>query len=181
MLAGLGIWLAVVLVGNAKEASLREPFVFMDFEYFTDAIKHPRLYLPFLGLWRAIALGIIAVAVIGAALWAETPLTAQMPWLVFLKYNALSFSLQPACSGWATAGLTHPACSRTKIFATWVLPPVSGYTAGQNGPLFRCLLPGPLVPGQNRRIFRFKPEHPGTPQSYRVTRSSGHRPERIVF
>nr|MBU2747867.1 hypothetical protein [Acidithiobacillus montserratensis] len=52
-LAGLGVWLAVVLVGNAKEASLREPFIFMDFEYFTDAIKHPRLYLPFLGLWRA--------------------------------------------------------------------------------------------------------------------------------
>ncbi|MDX5935051.1 LTA synthase family protein [Acidithiobacillus thiooxidans] len=99
MLAGLGIWLAVVLVGNAKEASLREPFVFMDFEYFTDAIKHPRLYLPFLGLWRAIALGIIAVAVIGAALRAETPLTAHMPWLVFLKYGALSLFVA-ACLLW---------------------------------------------------------------------------------
>ena len=89
-LAALGVWLAVVLVGNAKEASLREPFVFMDFEYFTDAIKHPRLYLPFLGLWRAIALGLIAVAVIAAALWAEAPITAHMPWLLFLKYNGLA-------------------------------------------------------------------------------------------
>ncbi|WP_414041646.1 LTA synthase family protein [Acidithiobacillus sp. M4-SHS-6] len=89
-LAALGAWLTVVLVGNAKEASLREPFVFMDFEYFTDAIKHPRLYLPFLGLWRAMALGLIAVAVIAAALWAEPPLTAQMSWPLFLKYNGLA-------------------------------------------------------------------------------------------
>jgi len=41
--------LMLVLVNNAKFDSLQEPFVWHDFEYFTDAIKYPRLYIPFLG------------------------------------------------------------------------------------------------------------------------------------
>jgi hypothetical protein len=51
----LALLLLIVLVNNAKMKSLREPFVFADFEYFTDAIKHPRLYIPFLGWGNAIA------------------------------------------------------------------------------------------------------------------------------
>lgn len=43
------IMLTFIMVNNAKEKALREPFVFQDYEYFTDAIKHPRLYIPFLG------------------------------------------------------------------------------------------------------------------------------------
>lgn len=41
--------LLLVLVSNAKHRALREAFVYQDFEYFTDALKHPRLYIPFLG------------------------------------------------------------------------------------------------------------------------------------
>jgi len=44
--------LTLVLVNNAKVKALREPFVFQDYEYFTDAIRHPRLYIPFLGWWK---------------------------------------------------------------------------------------------------------------------------------
>lgn len=62
----LAIQLLIVLVSNAKYHALREPFVYPDFEYFTDAIKHPRLYLPFFGLMRALAAG----GGYGAALWA---------------------------------------------------------------------------------------------------------------
>ncbi|CAB3929641.1 LTA synthase family protein [Achromobacter insolitus] len=62
----LAIQVLIVLVNNAKYHALREPFVHPDFEYFTDAIKHPRLYLPFLGLARALAAG----GGYGAALWA---------------------------------------------------------------------------------------------------------------
>lgn len=62
----LAIQLLIVLVSNAKYRALREPFVYPDFEYFTDAIKHPRLYLPFFGLARALAAG----GGYGAALWA---------------------------------------------------------------------------------------------------------------
>lgn len=45
------IFLILVLVNNAKVASLDEPFVFQDYEYFTDMIRYPRLYIPFFG-WR---------------------------------------------------------------------------------------------------------------------------------
>ena len=62
----LAIQLLIVLVSNAKYRALREPFVYPDFEYFTDAIKHPRLYLPFFGLIRALAAG----GGYGVALWA---------------------------------------------------------------------------------------------------------------
>ncbi|WP_211208306.1 LTA synthase family protein [Leeia oryzae] len=54
--------LLLVQVNNAKMHSLREAFVFQDYEYFTDAILHPRLYIPFLGWWKFLA------AVVGFAL-----------------------------------------------------------------------------------------------------------------
>lgn len=59
--------LVLVLVNNAKFKALREPFVFQDFEYFTDAIRHPRLYLPFLGWDRFLGatLGVAGAVAIG--------------------------------------------------------------------------------------------------------------------
>lgn len=59
--------LVLVQVNNAKMKSLCEPFVYQDFEYFTDAIRHPRLYIPFLGWGKffiAVA-GFTAAVVIG--------------------------------------------------------------------------------------------------------------------
>mgnify|MGYP003945538167 CR=1 FL=1 len=74
----------VVMVGNAKFHSMREPFLFQDFEYFTDALKHPRLYIPFLGWWRAL----MALAAFGLALYAgmklESPLLGPVPLAGFL-------------------------------------------------------------------------------------------------
>lgn len=55
MLATSAILLMLVLVNNAKFTALREPFVFQDYEYFTDAIRHPRLYIPFLGWAKFLA------------------------------------------------------------------------------------------------------------------------------
>jgi len=51
---------------RAKQASLKEPFLVQDFEYFIDAIRHPRLYLPFFGIWLAIGASTMAVAAIVA-------------------------------------------------------------------------------------------------------------------
>jgi len=51
--------LLLVLVNNAKFRALREPFVFSDFGLFSQALTHPRLYLPFLGLIPAIS-GVMA-------------------------------------------------------------------------------------------------------------------------
>lgn len=72
----LAIELLLVLVSRAKYEALQEPFVYPDFEYFTDAIKHPRLYLPFFGWGKALA----AASAYGIALWMglvfEQPITA---------------------------------------------------------------------------------------------------------
>lgn len=66
----------IILVSNAKRASLGEPFIYQDFEYFFDAIKHPRLYLPFFGPWLAAALAILFAALFYAGLRLEAPLSA---------------------------------------------------------------------------------------------------------
>lgn len=69
----LAFTLFVVLVNNAKFHSLREPFIYQDFEYFTDAIKHPRLYIPFLGLIKAVIIFISFSAAFLAGLVLESP------------------------------------------------------------------------------------------------------------
>ncbi|MFQ1064937.1 LTA synthase family protein [Bordetella trematum] len=61
----LAIELLLVLVSRAKYEALQEPFVYPDFEYFTDAIKHPRLYLPFFGWGKAL----VCAGGYGVALW----------------------------------------------------------------------------------------------------------------
>src|SRR5690606_5731783 len=58
--------LLLVLTSNAKYRALREPFVFADFEYFTDTMRHPRLFLPYFGIGRAIA----GFGLFFAAIWA---------------------------------------------------------------------------------------------------------------
>ena len=74
------VFLTLVLVNNAKFKALREPFVFQDYEYFTDAIRHPRLYIPFLGWGRffaAVAGFVLAVAV---GLWMEPVPGSRFAW-----------------------------------------------------------------------------------------------------
>lgn len=66
MLNVLAIQAVLVLVSQAKYSALREPFVYPDFEYFLDAVKHPRLYLPFFGRLKALA----ASGGYGVMLWA---------------------------------------------------------------------------------------------------------------
>lgn len=50
MTATSAMLITLVLVNNAKYKSLREPFLFQDYDYFLDALRYPRLFLPFLGL-----------------------------------------------------------------------------------------------------------------------------------
>jgi hypothetical protein len=73
----LALHALVIVVNNAKYHSMREPFLVHDFEYFTDAIKHPRLYLPFFGVGKAIAATIGFIAVLGLGIYWETPLYDQ--------------------------------------------------------------------------------------------------------
>lgn len=89
--------LVLVLINNAKFESLREPFIFQDFEYFIDALKHPRLYLPFLGIHRTvIGIGGVVLAFY-FAMWAEAPLSrmilADHGWVNFLTLFGLGITL----------------------------------------------------------------------------------------
>lgn len=76
--------LLLVLVNNAKFHSLREPFVFQDFEYFTDAIKHPRLYLPFLGWRRALLAALAFLLAVYAGLVLEPAISSRFGWVAYL-------------------------------------------------------------------------------------------------
>jgi hypothetical protein len=70
----LAALLLIVAVSNAKSRALREPFVFQDFDYFSDALRHPRLYLPFFGVARTL----FAVAAFALLLWGGLALEASL-------------------------------------------------------------------------------------------------------
>jgi len=63
----------VTQISNAKYRALREPFIFSDFGIFSQAIKHPRLYLPFLGVGRALLVLMACVSAVTIGLFLEQP------------------------------------------------------------------------------------------------------------
>ena len=96
------IWqFVIVAVSYVKHRSLREVFLFQDFEYFSDMIKHPRLYIPFFGVGNIVLIVAASAALIWAALIFEPSLLTQMSGLNFIL-------LCPALAlvGWALLRLT---------------------------------------------------------------------------
>jgi len=85
--------LMLALVNNAKVKALHEPFVFQDYEYFTDALRHPRLYIPFMGLFRFLLAAAGFVFAVGTGLWLETTPAARFAWTGQLGGIAASLSL----------------------------------------------------------------------------------------
>ena len=83
--------LMLVLVSNAKFKALHEPFVFQDYEYFTDAIRYPRLYIPFLGWWKFLSAATGFVLAVSIGLWGETVPTDQPTWAGQLSGSAVLF------------------------------------------------------------------------------------------
>ena len=71
MLLVSAFMLLIVVISNAKFKSLAEPFTIQDFRYLTDAIRYPRLYLPFLGWGKAIAAIAAASLAMFIGLWIE--------------------------------------------------------------------------------------------------------------
>lgn len=85
----LATLLLLVVVSNVKARLLREPFLFQDYEYFTDLLRHPRLYLPFFGVWKALA-GLSAFGLlVYAGMAAETGLPVRGGWGRYLAALAL--------------------------------------------------------------------------------------------
>ncbi|MGP9468316.1 LTA synthase family protein [Halomonas sp. TP35] len=73
----LALQLVLVQSSNTKSRTLCEPFICHDFEYFWDAILHPRLYVPFFGTGLAIAAIGAGAGAIGAFLYWEPSLVSQ--------------------------------------------------------------------------------------------------------
>lgn len=73
----LSLQLVVVQSSNTKSRTLNEPFICHDFEYFWDAILHPRLYVPFFGTGLAIAAIGAGAAAIGAFVYWEPSLVSR--------------------------------------------------------------------------------------------------------
>ncbi|QTF91802.1 LTA synthase family protein [Halomonas sp. BM-2019] len=69
--------LVVVQASNTKSATLKEPFICQDFEYFLDAVKHPRLYVPFFGIGLAVAASSAGALAIAGFLWLEPSLLSR--------------------------------------------------------------------------------------------------------
>lgn len=76
MAASLAVLLTLVLVSNAKIKNLREPFLFQDYDYFLDAVRFPRLFLPFLGV-KNFCLAAVCFAAAIFCLLAEVPPPAR--------------------------------------------------------------------------------------------------------
>jgi len=57
------LYCILIVINNAKYLNLKEPLVFSDYDYFTDAFRFPRLYIPFLGVLGILGI-MTAVAVI---------------------------------------------------------------------------------------------------------------------
>lgn len=72
--------LMLVLVNNAKVKALREPFVFQDYDYFTAAITHPRLYIPFLGWGKFLVAATGFVLAVAIGLWWEAAPPQRFAW-----------------------------------------------------------------------------------------------------
>jgi len=93
-IAGTAVGLAAVDL--VKRKVLQEPVVFADRSELLELVRHPQLYLPFAGTFRALA-GVGAVLLfVGAAFWIEPPLW-RVPVVVQIALAALAPVLGAAC------------------------------------------------------------------------------------
>jgi hypothetical protein len=96
------IWqFVIVAVSFVKHRSLREVFLFQDFEYFSDMVKHPRLYIPFFGVGNIVLIVVASAALIWAALVFESSLIGQIGVINFILFCAALM-----LAGWLLLRLT---------------------------------------------------------------------------
>lgn len=110
----VALFLVLVLVNNAKYVSLREVFVFQDMAYFTDAIKYPRLYIPFLGLGRFLFLVGLFCGIIYFDLKIEPSLLDAMGTQSFYSFVVGSFFIVLALLTMGYFYLPSPTFDPTK-------------------------------------------------------------------
>jgi hypothetical protein len=71
----VALQLVLLLVNNAKLTTLGEPFIFQDYEYFTDAIRFPRLFLPFFGYGKTALLTVVISSAVISGWLLEPPVS----------------------------------------------------------------------------------------------------------
>lgn len=92
-----------VLISNAKLRSLREPFIFQDFDYCIDVLMHPRLYLPFLGVYSTLAgIGVIVLALSIGWIF-EQSLLSTISLAQFVLLLTVVFTVGTACLWFGTS------------------------------------------------------------------------------
>lgn len=101
----------VVQINNAKYRALREPFLFSDFGIFSQTIRHPRLYLPFLGVGRALLIALAVTATVGFGWWLEEP------WPLFVVWAGLISLVGLALLAWGVATAETPMLDPEKDLA----------------------------------------------------------------
>lgn len=94
------VWHSVLMaVNHSKFTALKEPFILQDFEYFTDALRHPQLYIPFFGVAKTLALLAAGAVTIGMFFWLEAPLYQKASgWR--LPISALMAGLLASIAAW---------------------------------------------------------------------------------
>ncbi|MCS2609164.1 LTA synthase family protein [Halomonas dongshanensis] len=109
----LSLQLVIVQSSNTKSSTLNEPFICHDFEYFWDALRHPRLYVPFFGVTLAILASCVGAAAIGAFLIWEPSLVSRHGagalFVATLSLIAVGSALIVAVKPWRTSITLHPA------------------------------------------------------------------------
>ncbi|MFD4836749.1 LTA synthase family protein [Achromobacter sp. NPDC058515] len=162
----LAVFGLIVAVNNAKYQALREPFVWADFEYFTDAIRHPRLYLPFLGIGRALAVAAGVALAVAAGLLLEN---AARAWPVALALGAGGAGL----AAWAASRAVKVSFSARKdlrrlglVMSLWRYARAERRIAGPPDTPFSRAAPAPaaplpdLVAVQSESFFDPRPLYP---------------------
>jgi len=85
----LALQLVLVLVSNAKWRALREPLVYSDVELFSQALRHPRLYLPYLELVPGVLAILAFAAAVTAGVMLENAIAVRLPQWTLLGVVAL--------------------------------------------------------------------------------------------
>lgn len=76
----LSLQMVVIQSSNTKSHTLNEPFICHDFEYFLDAIRHPRLYVPFFGIRLAVGASLAGLIAIAAFFLLEPSISSRAGW-----------------------------------------------------------------------------------------------------
>lgn len=136
----------LAVVGNAKYESLREPLVFTDLSLFSQVFAHPRLYLPFLGAGKIVAL-IAGIAVAVAAFCIESPIALPLRG-ISLVVAALASILSVLIARRLTMTLEPFADQRRfGFFSSFVAYLIQGLSRAHKRAFVQALDAGPFASG----------------------------------